>query len=103
MKACIIMNIRLQPGRERDFVRAYPAIHDQVVRGKGHVGDRVCQIQDDPLNWAIVSEWDSVEHFQEWERSAGYPELTQLLRDCGAVTQTRQYVVWAETGQPVAA
>jgi heme-degrading monooxygenase HmoA len=98
MKGRVVFHLRLKPGREQDFLKAYEAIRHQVAQGvKGHVRDQVCQSVDDPLNWLITSEWDSIEDFLQWEQQPGHRSLVKPMRDCWDEAKSHKFVVRLET------
>jgi heme-degrading monooxygenase HmoA len=99
MKGRVVFHLRLKPGREEDFLKAYEAIRHLVARGvKGHVCDQVCQSIDDPLNWLITSEWESIEDFLQWERQEEHRHLVKPMRDCWDEAKSHKFVVRLETG-----
>ena len=98
MKGRVVFMIHLKPGREDDFLKAYDSIRHEVARGvKGHLMDQVCQSADDPLSWAITSEWDSLEAFREWERTPEHRDLVKPMRDCWDQAKSLKYQIRLET------
>lgn len=98
MKARIVFHIRLKPGREEDFLQAYESIRHLVAGGiPGHIVDQVGQSVDDPLDWVITSEWESIEHFRTWERQEEHRELVGPMRDCWEEAESHKFVVRRET------
>jgi len=98
MKGRVVFHLRLKPGREQDFLEAYEAIRHLVAQGvKGHLQDQVCQSIDDPLNWLITSEWDSIEDFLAWERQPEHRDLVKPMRDCWEEARSHKFVVRLET------
>ena len=53
--------------------------------------DQVCQAPDDPDSWVITSEWESLDHFLDWERKEERRELVKPMRELrrGALAQVR--------------
>jgi antibiotic biosynthesis monooxygenase (ABM) superfamily enzyme len=99
MKGRVVFHIRLKPGREQDFLKAYEAIRDLVAQGvPGHLCDQICQSIDDPLNWLITSEGDRIESFLEWERLPEHRDLVKPMRDCWEDARSHKFVVRLETG-----
>jgi heme oxygenase (mycobilin-producing) len=106
MKGRVVFVLKLKPGSEETFLRAYENIRHEVARGvKGHLVDQVCQSPNDPLEWLITSEWETLDHFLEWEKTQGHRDLAKPLRDCFAEAKSLKYVVREETahGTPSAA
>ena len=100
MKGRVVFVLRLKPGSEATFLRAYNNIRLDVARGvKGHLVDQVCQSPTDPLDWLITSEWETLDHFLEWEKTPEHRDLARPLRECFAEAKSLKYVVREETAQ----
>jgi heme oxygenase (mycobilin-producing) len=98
MKGRVVFHIRLKPGREADFLKAYEAIRHIVAQGvKGHLVDQICQSIDDPLDWLITSEWESIDSFLEWERLPEHRDLVKPMRDCWDDAKSHKFEVRYET------
>ena len=98
MKGRVVFVIRLKPGSQDAFLQAYNKIRHEVARGvKGHLCDQVCQSPNDPLDWLITSEWESLDDFLEWEKTEEHRELARPLRECFAEAKSLKYVVREET------
>ena len=71
MKGRVVFLIRRRPDvTDEQFLEAYGKIRHTVAEGvPGHLVDQVCQMPDDPEQWLITSEWETLEHFLEWERT----------------------------------
>jgi heme-degrading monooxygenase HmoA len=97
-KGRVVFVIKLKPGSEQEFLDAYESIRYEVARGvKGHIVDQVCRSPQDPDEWLITSEWESLDDFLEWERTEEHRALAKPLRDCMAEARSLKYVVKAET------
>jgi heme-degrading monooxygenase HmoA len=99
MKGRVVFLIRIKPGMEEEFLRAYESIRHLVAQGvKGHLVDQVCQSPSDPDSWAITSEWESLDDFLAWERTEEHRELVKPMRECMAEAKSLKFVVREETG-----
>jgi heme oxygenase (mycobilin-producing) len=58
---------------------------------------RVCRSPSDPLDWLITSEWETLDHFLEWEKTPEHRELVKPMRERFAETKSLKYVVRQET------
>lgn len=97
-KGRVVFVIKLKPGMEDEFLQAYESIRYEVARGvKGHIVDQVCRSPQEPDEWLITSEWESLDDFLEWERTEEHRALAKPLRDCMAEARSLKYVVKAET------
>jgi heme-degrading monooxygenase HmoA len=100
-KGRVVFVIRLKPGMQEEFLRAYESIRYEVAQGvEGHIVDQVCQSPEDPDAWLITSEWESLDAFLAWERTEEHRELARPLRDCMAEARSLKYVVREETSGP---
>jgi heme oxygenase (mycobilin-producing) len=99
MKGRVVFLLHLKPGRKDDFLQAYEAIRLDVAHGvKGHIVDQVCQSPDDPNNWLITSEWESLDEFLNWERTPEHQEMVKPMRACWDEARSLKFVVREETG-----
>jgi heme-degrading monooxygenase HmoA len=97
-KGRVVFVIKLKPEMEEQFLQAYESIRYEVARGvKGHIVDQVCRSPQEPDEWLITSEWQSLDDFLEWERTEEHRALAKPLRDCMAEARSLKYVVKAET------
>jgi heme oxygenase (mycobilin-producing) len=97
-KGRVVFTLRLKPGMQEEFLRAYESIRYEVAGGvKGHILDQVCQSPDDPDLWLITSEWESLDDFLAWEATQEHRDLAKPLRDCIAEARSLKYVVREET------
>jgi heme-degrading monooxygenase HmoA len=99
-KGRVMFLIQLKPGAEDAFLAAYEHIRHDVARGvPGHLADQVCHLRDDDDTWLITSEWQTLDHFLEWERGEAHRELARQLRECIASARSLKFDVVAETGR----
>ncbi|MDW5325096.1 MULTISPECIES: antibiotic biosynthesis monooxygenase family protein [unclassified Plantactinospora] len=97
-KARVLFLIRVPRERTEDFLKAYEQIRYQVAEGvPGHLVDQVCEASSDSEQWLITSEWESLAHFEAWERSPGHRELAAPLRACITEARSIRFVVREET------
>jgi len=57
----------------------------------------VCQSPDNPLDWLITSEWETLDHFLEWEKKQEHHDLAKHLGDCFAEAKSLKYLGREET------
>ncbi len=98
-KGRIVFLIRIKPGTQEQFLSAYQGIRNLVAEGvPGHLVDQVCQSPDDPESWLITSEWETLDHFLDWERTEEHRDLVKPMRDCFAEARSLKFEVTEETG-----
>jgi heme-degrading monooxygenase HmoA len=99
VKGRVVFLIRLKPGTQEEFLRAYGGIRNLVAEGvDGHLLDQVCQSRDDPESWCITSEWESLDDFLAWEATQEHRDLVKPMRDCFAEARSLKFEVREETG-----
>jgi len=95
---CFILQVRVKPGEEQNFLQRYDALQRRVSQGiDGHVVHYLAQSLDDSARWVIASHWESLEASQEWERSQEHHDLTMPMRECWDDVQRSRCEVRLET------
>jgi heme-degrading monooxygenase HmoA len=98
MKGRVVFLLKLKPGSSQQFLDAYEGIRRLVADGvPGHLVDQVCQDPNDEDSWVITSEWETLEHFLDWERTEEHRELVKPMRDCFAEARSLKFEVVKET------
>jgi heme-degrading monooxygenase HmoA len=99
-RARVVFLFTVPAVRTEDFLRAYEKIRYEVAGGvPGHILDQVCQSAMDPEQWLITSEWDSIEHFETWERSPDHRTLVRPLRECMEKPQSLRFTIRVQTAR----
>ncbi|MEI2774856.1 MAG: antibiotic biosynthesis monooxygenase family protein [Tetrasphaera sp.] len=100
--ARVVFLVTVPPEASEAFLAAYERIRLEVADGvDGHIVDQVCRSDDDPAQWLITSEWESLAHFRAWERSEGHRTLVAPMRACMTAAVSLKFDVIAETrGDP---
>jgi heme-degrading monooxygenase HmoA len=93
----VVFLVRVRPGAEEEFLRAYDAIRWEVARTPGHVMDQVGRSTDDPDQWLITSEWLSEEDFVNWESSAGHRTQAAPMMRHVVARQSLRFALVRET------
>jgi heme-degrading monooxygenase HmoA len=98
MKGRVVFILKLKPGTSQQFLDAYELIRHDVANGvKGHIMDQVCSNPDDPDDWLITSEWESLDDFKAWEETQEHRDLVKPMSVCFAEARSLKYEVHAET------
>jgi len=96
----VLFQFRVPQPRTAQFLAAYERIRHEVARGvDGHLADQVCRSTTDPEQWLITSEWESLAHFEAWERSAGHRGLVRPMRECMTEARSTRFVVHKQTSK----
>jgi heme-degrading monooxygenase HmoA len=97
-KGRIVFILDLKPGMGEQFLEAYEGLRYDVAQGvKGHIVDQVCRSNENPDQWLITSEWESLDDFLAWEATEEHRELAKPLRDCIDKATSLKYEVVEET------
>jgi heme-degrading monooxygenase HmoA len=98
-KGRVVFLVRLHAGAGERFLTAYEAVRHEVSSVAGHLRDQVCRQDNDPDQWLITSEWQTLECFREWEATPEHRELAAPLRACIAQARSLRFEVIEETGR----
>jgi heme oxygenase (mycobilin-producing) len=93
----VVFLLRVPAVAQQRFLDAYERIRYQVAAVEGYLGDQLCQSTADPCEWMIVSEWQSPEHFYDWERTPGHGKLAEPLVACTTQRRSSRYLVRLQT------
>ena len=98
MTVCFILQVRVKPGREDEFLQRYDAVRRRVEQGlDGHVVHQLGQSLEDPAHWVITSFWASLEASRAWDQSREHHELTMPMRECWDDVRRSGYELRLET------
>lgn len=99
-RARVVFLITVPGDRTADFLRAYERIRYEVADGvAGHIVDQVCQSPQNPEQWLITSEWDSLADFEAWEASPGHRTLVRPMRECMSSATSMRFAVRLQTSR----
>jgi heme-degrading monooxygenase HmoA len=99
VKGRVVFLIRLKPDvTGEQFLEAYEAVRYEVASGvKGHLVDQVCQSKEDPREWLVTSEWESIDDFYDWEATEEHRDQARPMRECMEQARSHKFVVREET------
>ena len=96
----VVFLVRVPEARADDFLAAYEKIRYEVAEGvPGHLVDQVCRSSQDPEQWLITSEWESLADFEAWERDEAHRVLVKPMRECFTEARSLRFVVHAQTSR----
>jgi len=93
----VVFLLQVPAVAQQQFLDAYQRIRYQVAAVEGYLGDQLCQSTTDPCEWMIVSEWQSPEHFYDWERTPEHRTLAEPLVACTTQRRSTRYLVRLQT------
>lgn len=84
MSVRMIVDVRVKPGSQEELTRAYAALRERAERQQGLIDHQLCEAAEDPERWLVISEWESLETSEEWDRSEDHARLLAPMRACFA-------------------
>jgi heme-degrading monooxygenase HmoA len=103
-RARVLFMVRVPRGRGTAFLQAYEKIRYSVAEGvPGHLVDQVCRSDDDPEQWLITSEWETLGDFEAWESSPAHRDLVRPLAECITERRSLRFLIHEETRRGTAA
>jgi heme-degrading monooxygenase HmoA len=74
------LHLKVRPGRELEFERAWQDVAAEVSRLPGNLRQALTRNERDPGTFTITSDWADDDSFRAFERSAEQDALTATLR-----------------------
>jgi heme oxygenase (mycobilin-producing) len=84
MSVRLVVDVRIKPGSRDDLIGAYAALRQRVEREPGLISHQLCEATDEEGRWLVISEWESMESSNGWDRSEDHARLLAPLRACFA-------------------
>ncbi|AZQ37481.1 antibiotic biosynthesis monooxygenase [Streptomyces cyaneochromogenes] len=78
----VIRLLNVREGREADFVESYQGVRDRALRFPGHLGEQLCRSIDNPAQWLLTSEWESLESVKRWRSDPDHEVLVEPMNAC---------------------
>jgi heme-degrading monooxygenase HmoA len=83
----VVVDVRIKPDSEEALQGAYAALVQQAREQPGLIGHQLCQSMEDPERWLVLSEWETIEASDAWDRSEVHARLLAPMRACFAQAQ----------------
>ena len=86
MAARMMVFAKIKPGEEEAFEAAFAEVTRKVKGTSGHVKDELLRDvtepvkEDEPRNYILLSEWESVDAFLAWEDAPIHMQTTTPMR-----------------------
>jgi heme-degrading monooxygenase HmoA len=93
MTARVMVTALVAPEHAADFERAYAQVTSKVAGVSGHLGDELLRDREQPDRYILLSWWESVERFLDWENAPVHRETTTPMRPYWRVLERRVYQV----------
>ncbi|MBW1974177.1 MAG: antibiotic biosynthesis monooxygenase [Deltaproteobacteria bacterium] len=65
----VFIEREIEPGRELDIHNALIKLRSRAMMAPGYISGETLRSYDDPHRYLVVSTWNSVEEWKEWEKS----------------------------------
>lgn len=75
MSVRIIIDRKVKKGKEADFAKLLRTLRSKSIFSKGYISGEVLRDRDDPQNYIVITTWQSVADWQEYEK---IPETGKL-------------------------
>jgi heme-degrading monooxygenase HmoA len=80
MTARVMVLATVREGEEGAFEAAYALVTSRVRGTAGHLRDELLRRRDRPGHYVLLSEWESLDAFLEWEDAPVHREVTTPMR-----------------------
>jgi heme oxygenase (mycobilin-producing) len=75
MAVKIIIDRKVKKGRESEFSKLSRELRGKAISSKGYVSGETLRAMDDPNNYIVISTWQRVEDWVNWEK---HPERKKI-------------------------
>ena len=70
MAVKIIIDRKVKKGKEADFAKLIRELRGKAISSKGYVSGETLRALEDPNNYIVISTWQSVEDWVNWEKNS---------------------------------
>ncbi len=70
MAVKIIIDRKVKKGKESDLAKLVRELRAKAISSKGYVSGETLRALDDPNNYIVISTWQSVEDWINWEKNS---------------------------------
>jgi heme-degrading monooxygenase HmoA len=75
MSVRIIIDRKVKKGKETGFAKLLRELRSKAIFSKGYISGEMLRVRDDPQNYIVITAWQSVADWQEYEK---VPETTKI-------------------------
>jgi len=69
MAVRIIIDRKVQKGKESDFSKMLRELRSKAIPSKGYISGETLRAQEDPYNYVVITTWQSIEEWKAWEKN----------------------------------
>lgn len=93
MAVRIIIDRKVKKGKESEFFALLRELRSKAIPSKGYISGETLRALDDPNNYIVISTWQSVDDWKEWERNPERGRIQlQIEKLMSRPTKTKIYV-----------
>lgn len=75
----VIIERRLAEGKEQEYQQTMRKLKQKASHFPGYLSGEILVEQEEPRHWVILSNWDTLEHWQAWEASDARKETLNAI------------------------
>lgn len=93
MAVRIIIDRKVKKGKESDFASMLRELRSKAIPSQGYISGETLQAHDDPLNYIVISTWQSLEDWRNWEKQPERKKIqTRIEKLMARPTKTKIYL-----------
>ena len=93
MAVKIIIDRKVKKGKESDFAKLIRELRGKAISSKGYVSGETLRALEDPNNYIVISTWQSVEDWVNWEKNSERKKIHNKIEKLMArPSESRIYV-----------
>jgi heme oxygenase (mycobilin-producing) len=93
MAVKIIIDRKVKKGKESDLAKWVRELRGKAISCKGYVSGETLRALDDPNNYIVISTWQSVEDWINWEKDPERKRIhTKIEKLMSRPSESRIYV-----------
>jgi heme-degrading monooxygenase HmoA len=93
MAVKIIIDRKVKKGKEADFSRLLRELRTKAIPSAGYISGETLRALDDPHNYIVVTTWQSVDDWKNWEKNSERKKIqAKIERLMARSTRTKIFV-----------
>ncbi len=93
MAVRIIIDRKIKKGKEHQLAKWLRELRTKAMPAKGYISGETLRSLDDPQNFIVISTWQSVEDWKNWEKDSERKKIhTKIEKLMVRPTETKVYV-----------
>jgi heme-degrading monooxygenase HmoA len=93
MAVRVIIDRKVKKGKESDFSKLLRELRSKAIPSKGYISGETLRSLADPLNYIVITTWQSVDEWKRWEKDPERKKIQAKIEKLMArPTKTKIYV-----------